>query len=254
MAALYLIRLDDACSEMDSARWQFVEEILDEFKIKPIVAVVPNNLDREIKHQPADPDFWSKVRRWQSKGWSIAMHGHTHVMHPTNERLLVPYYQRSEFAGLSLEQQKMKVRIAWSRFLSEGIEPRIWVAPAHSFNCLTLKALHEETSIGIVSDGIAWNTFYEHGFYWIPQQMWSFVPRRSGLWTVCLHPNEMDERSRVRLHHDIGGEFHSRVVAVADVPLIRRRKSLAGRMYHFYFWRKWRRNNPSSVVAEQCIK
>src|SRR5258706_11301801 len=88
MAASYLIRLDDACPEMDSERWQRVEEVLDEFKIKPIIAVVPDNQDNDLKRQSIDPVFWDKVRRWQSKGWAIAMHGHTHVMHATNERLL----------------------------------------------------------------------------------------------------------------------------------------------------------------------
>jgi len=245
MAASYLIRLDDACPEMDSERWQRVEDILDEFKIKPIVAVVPDNQDSSLKHQSVDPGFWGKVRRWHSKGWAIAMHGHTHVMHSTNERLLVPYYNRSEFVGLSFEQQKAKLRKAWSFFLSQGIEPRIWVAPAHSFNGLTLKALREETSIRIISDGIAWNTFYEYGFHWIPQQMWNLTPRNSGLWTVCLHPNQMHGSMVTRLRWDIREEFLQRLISVDDVALSRRGKSLLGRLYHFYFWAQWRRSNPS---------
>jgi len=243
MAARYLIRLDDACAEMDCERWQRVEKVLDTFEIRPIVAVVPNNQDSELKRQSADPDFWDKVRRWQSKGWSIAMHGDTHVMHSTNESLLVPYYKRSEFAGLSLEQQKSKIRAAWGAFLSHGVEPRIWVAPAHSFNLLTLKALLEETSIRIVSDGIAWNTFYEHGFHWIPQQMWKFTSRKSGLWTVCLHPNQMDERAVAQLCWDLREEYSQRLISVDDVSLTNRGKSLKGRLYHIYFWSRWRRLN-----------
>ena len=244
MAARYLIRLDDACSEMDSDRWQRVEEVLDDFKIKPIVAVVPDNQDNSLKYQSADPVFWDKVRRWQSKGWAIAMHGHTHVMHETNEKLLVPYYKRSEFVGLSLEQQKVKLRTAWSLFLSKGVEPRIWVAPAHSFNGLTLKALREETSIRIVSDGIAWNTFYEYGFHWIPQQMWKFTSRKSGLWTVCLHPNQMHGSAIEKLRQDIREEFLQRLTSVDDIALSTGGKSLLGRVYHLYFWTQWRRLNP----------
>jgi hypothetical protein len=245
MAASYLIRLDDACAEMDCGRWQSVETILDEFNVKPIVAVVPDNQDAELKRQTPDPEFWSKVRRWQSKGWSIAMHGHTHVMHSTDEKLLVPYYKRSEFAGLTFDEQKTKIRAAWKLFLSQGVEPRIWVAPAHSFNSLTLKALSEETSIRIVSDGIAWNAFYEQGFHWIPQQIWKLTPRNSGLWTVCLHPNQMDDASLSRLRHDIGGEFRGRMRSVEDVRLTSVRKSLRGRIYHCYFWLRWRQANPS---------
>lgn len=245
MSAAYLIRLDDACPEMDCRRWQQVEDVLDEFDVRPIVAVVPDNQDSDLKYQCADPNFWNKVRGWQSKGWAIAMHGHTHVMHATNEKLLVPYYGRSEFAGLPLEQQKGKIRSAWSFLLSQGIEPRIWVAPAHSFNELTLKALREETSIRIVSDGIAWGAFYDRGFHWIPQQIWNFAPRRSGLWTVCLHPNQMDEASMARLRRDIGGEFRRGIVAVEDVPMTTRSKSLRGRAYDLYFWFRWRRAHSS---------
>ena len=212
---------------MDGGRWQSVETILDEYNVKPIVAVVPDNRDPELRRQAPDPEFWDKVRRWQAKGWSIAMHGHTHVMHPTDERLLVPYYKRSEFAGLALEEQKTKIRTAWNLFLSQGIEPRIWVAPAHSFNGQTLRALGEETSIRIVSDGIAWNAFYEQGFHWIPQQIWKLTTRKSGLWTVCLHPNQMDDASLSRLRVLIlGGEFRRRIISVNDVLLTPARKSL----------------------------
>jgi Uncharacterized protein conserved in bacteria (DUF2334) len=245
MGASYLIRLDDACAEMDCERWRRVEEILDEFKIKPIVAVVPDNQDNELKRQPADPEFWDKVRRWQSKGWSIAMHGHTHVMHVTDQELLVPYYRRSEFAGLSLDQQKTKIKSAWRIFLSQGIEPQIWVAPAHSFDRLTLLALREETSIKVVSDGIAWNTFYEFGFHWIPQQLWKLVSRRSGLWTVCLHPNQMDGRATEALRRHIGSEFQRKIISLNDVELTSRGKSLLGRIYDLVFWFRWRRANPS---------
>jgi Uncharacterized protein conserved in bacteria (DUF2334) len=249
MGARYLIRLDDACAQMDAERWHRLETLLDEFGCRPIVAVVPENRDEGIKRQSTDPRFWDKVRRWQSKGWAIAMHGCTHEMHATNEPLLVPYYKRSEFVGLSFEQQSAKIRSAWNIFLSEGVEPRIWVAPAHSFNACTLRALHEQTSIRIVSDGIAWDAYFEEGFHWIPQQIWGFSPRRSGLWTVCLHPNDMDEKSLARLRQDIAGEFCGRIISVSDVPLTRRRKSLVGRMYHFYFWRRWRRANPSLAAG-----
>jgi len=245
MAARYLIRLDDACSEMDNERWFRVEKLLDEFGIKPIVAVVPQNQDSELKRRPHDPGFWDKVRRWYSSGWSIAMHGHTHVMHATDEKLLVPYYKRSEFAGLSLEQQKLKIRAAWDCFSSNGVEPRIWVAPAHSFNALTLQALREETSIRVVSDGIAWDSYFELGFHWIPQQIWNFTARKSGLWTVCLHPNQMDERSIARLRRDIRDEYLQRIISVDSVSLTSDGKSLRGRIYHHYFWSRWRRLNLS---------
>ena len=48
MTAKYLIRMDDACPTMDHDKWEYLEKILDEFSIKPIIAVVPKNVDEEL--------------------------------------------------------------------------------------------------------------------------------------------------------------------------------------------------------------
>src|ERR1035438_273638 len=59
-----------------------------------------------------------------------------------------------------------------------------------------------------------------------------FAARLSGLWTVCLHPNTMDETSMQRLRQDIREKFLCRIISIADVPLPHRRKSsLKGRIY-----------------------
>jgi predicted deacetylase len=239
VSARYLIRLDDACDTMQPAKWESVERVLDGHGIKPIVAVIPDNHDPALLFAPRDPEFWVRVQRWAAKGWTIAMHGSTHVMHATQEPLVLPYYRRSEFAGLTLEDQATRVRAGWQLFREHGIEPQIWVAPAHSFDLLTLEAVARETSIRVVSDGIAWDTYHEHNFYWIPQQLWGFRKRSSGLWTVCLHPNTMDAEAVASLDAKLGDEFRDRVISVADVQLRRRPKSARGRLYHAYFW--WRR-------------
>jgi hypothetical protein len=218
MSARYLIRLDDACDTMDRRKWGLLEEVLDRHAIRPIVAVVPDNQDPALVFNSRDDAFWEKVRGWQAKGWTLAMHGHTHVMQPTRRALLVPFYQRSEFAGLELEAQRAKRRAA----------------------VLTLRALREETSIIVVSDGIALDTYFEHDFYWIPQQMWRMARRRSGLWTVCLHPNEMSEAAIAALDEVIGTGFRGQIIGSAGVRLRKRRKSLLGWAYHQYFWWRWR--------------
>ena len=43
--ARYLIRLDDACPTMHFERWQAIEELLDEFAIRLVVAVIPYSED-----------------------------------------------------------------------------------------------------------------------------------------------------------------------------------------------------------------
>ena len=110
MTGRYLLRLDDACHSMDWGGWQKFEELFDRLGIKPIVAVVPDNHDRDLQYASPNPLFWDRVRSWQSKGWTIAMHGYQHVMHSTKAKLILPFYERSEFGGLPYEAQVAKIR------------------------------------------------------------------------------------------------------------------------------------------------
>jgi hypothetical protein len=217
MTARYLIRLDDACDTMDRLKWDRVEQVLDAHGVKPIVAVIPANRDPALMFESRNAAFWDKVRAWAGKEWSVALHGHTHVMHSTQGKLVLPFYQRSEFAGLALAAQCEKIRAAWNVFLSEGVEPRIWVAPAHSFDLLTLQAVRRETSIRVVSDGIAWDSFYEHDFHWIPQHA-----------------------AIAALDRNLAGQFKARMTRVRDVNLRKRGKNAISRIYQAYFWWRWK--------------
>jgi hypothetical protein len=241
MGARYLIRLDDACDTMDRRRWGLVEQVLDRHGVKPIVAVIPDNQDRSLMFEPRDAGFWDKVRGWARKDWNVAMHGYTHVMHATESKLVLPFYKRSEFAGLDLETQAGKVRAAWALFLAQAVEPKVWVAPAHGFDLLTLQAIRQETSIRVVSDGIAWDTYFEHEFHWIPQQLWNLAERSSGLWTVCLHPNTMTDSAIDALDAALGDKFRGRLTCSSEVGLPKRRKSALDHLYSVYFWWRWRR-------------
>ena len=89
--ARYLLRLDDACPTMDAARWQTIEDLFDLHAIKPLVAVVPDNRDPNLEKDTPDPAFWDKVRRWQHKGWTIALHGYQHVLRPTTAKMMLPF-------------------------------------------------------------------------------------------------------------------------------------------------------------------
>lgn len=241
MSPRYLIRLDDACHTMQRHRWSMIEQVLDAHRVQPIVAVIPENRDPKLGFDSPDAAFWERVRSWAGKGWTVGMHGYRHLMHTTRELPVLPFYRRSEFAGLALEEQAAKIRASWQLFLANGVEPQVWVAPAHSFDLLTLQALHRETPIRIISDGIAWDTYQEHGFNWIPQQLWRLAVRPSGLWTVCLHPNNMDDAAITALDQALRERFRSRVTCVRDVVLHARAKTPVGRLYHTFFWWRWRR-------------
>ena len=240
MTAKYLLRMDDACPTMDLQKWQMFEDLFDDLGIKPLVAVVSDNGDPELQRDPPDPLFWEKVRSWQAKGWTIAMHGYQHTMHHTKSKLVLPFYQRSEFGGLSYEAQAEKIRKSWNLFTAQGVKPTTWIAPAHCFDRLTLKAIRNETPIRIVSDGIACDQYFEDGFFWLPQQLWSLAEKASGLWTVCLHPNTVTEMQFAALRTALESRYITRVTSVDRLALKERSKSVIDRLYDLYFWQRHR--------------
>ncbi len=184
--SLYIVRLDDACATNDLKRWDYVEKRLDELQIKPIVGVIPQCKEPELNRGPFDSHYWDRVKRWESKGWHIALHGYSHV-YKSQKKGLVPLNNYSEFAGVSFEKQQELIRNGYQLFLQNGVKPKIWMAPAHTFDNNTLKALKLETDIRVITDGIALQPFNRYGFLWIPQQCWGFSSVSNGIWTICLH-------------------------------------------------------------------
>ena len=237
MSARYIVRLDDACPTMDRAKWRAVEEVLDANGVRPIVAVVPDNQDPELMAGDPDPDFWNLVRAWQAKGWTIAMHGHTHLMRPTDAPQLLPFYRRSEFSGLSYAEQSDKIRQARAIFDSQGVRTDAWIAPAHCFDAVTLEALRDNTDIRVVSDGFAIRPFLSRGFAWVPQQLWGFRDRPLGLWTVCCHPNMMDDNGLAGFRRDVE-RYAGKIVAFGDIKPAQRRRGPLDSLFNAAFWLK----------------
>lgn len=238
MSARYLLRLDDACPTMKRDGWQRLEDLFDELRIKPIVAVVPDNQDPALHYDDADPGFWDRVRRWRNKGWTIAQHGYRHILKPTRASQYLPINPGSEFAGLPLAEQEEKIAKGWALFASEGVEPTVWVAPAHSFDRTTLRAIERSTPIRIVSDGLARNPFAADGFRWIPQTLWSLTPKDDGVWTVCLHPSTMGDDEFARLAGALRGPYRGKLTSVDELDLSDRPKTAGDWLETADFWRR----------------
>jgi predicted deacetylase len=215
MTAHYIVRLDDACPTMRREIWDPLEQILDQLNILPIVGVIPENRDPSVMCSLEDPDFWGRVRRWERKGWTIAMHGLHHEFHaiPPSSTALLPLHSKSEFVGLTLDEQKERIARAYSRFVAEGIRPKLFMAPSHTFDINTLGALREETDIRIITDGYALGPYRDGEFIWIPQQLWRFRWMPLGIWSVCLHPNTITEDAFDSLVLQLR-RFERRVIAV----------------------------------------
>jgi predicted deacetylase len=239
MKARYIFRLDDATSFMDTKKWKAIEEIFQQYGIVPIVAVTPDNRDPDLMYQELNPNFWKLIKEWEDKGWEIAMHGYQHLYHKVNRKeLLFPYYDRSEFAGLTFKKQQEKIRKSIDIFRKNGFDPKVWVAPSHSFDCKTLRALLCETNINIVSDGIAQYPFHERSFYFIPQQLWSVKKKKYGVWTICLHPDTMSYEDIEQFKYDLSiSQIYKAATSVKGLNMTRRQKSVNDKIYSFLFWR-----------------
>lgn len=202
----YIIRLDDACSRRDIARWDRMENLLDKYGVKPLVGIIPHCEDKAMAGYAEDESFPLRVSQWQRKGWCLAMHGCNHV-YGTAEGGINPMQARSEFAGEPLEVQREKVRFGLEELKKLGIRPEVFFAPSHTFDENTLEALRDCSSIRIISDTFAWDCYEKDGFTFVPQQsgMARVLPFKTCCF--CYHPNTMSDgefealESFLRAHH-----------------------------------------------------
>jgi len=230
MPSRYLIRIDDICPTMNWSVWSSVEQILTESDVRPLLAVVPDNRDAELDIDPPAADFWERVRKWQAAGWAIGLHGHQHL-YTTNDPGLIGRNHRSEFAGVSREVQRAKLRASMEIFRGHSIRADAWIAPAHSFDATTLELL-AEIGIDCVSDGYALAPYTENGVAWMPQQIGRFIHFPLGDWTVCLHINAWADAEIASFAGDIEA-FRSRITSLGDLRATARarRRGLADRMF-----------------------
>lgn len=234
----YIMRLDDASEWMDAMKWNRMEVLLDKYNIKPIVGVIPANQDPDmVGVYPKDELFWEKVQRWKEKGWTIALHGYTHVFE-TDCGGLNPVNHRSEFAGVPLECQKEKIRLGYSTLKKHGIKPEIFFAPAHTFDENTLVALREESDIRVISDTIANGIYYQNGFYFIPQQSGRVRKLHFKVCTFCYHPNIMDDNAFDTLEMFIVKENRN-FKKVTELTFVQNDKDTLDKVLNFmYFFRR----------------
>ena len=53
-----LIRIDDVCENMDWELMRKLELLFDNYSIKPVLGVIPNNKDKEFLSFPRNNNFW----------------------------------------------------------------------------------------------------------------------------------------------------------------------------------------------------
>ena len=188
----FILRLDDVSPGMDWARFEMLAEILHRSGVKPVVGVIPACADPSLQFQTSAPDFWDRVRGMRDSGWSIAQHGFTHVCDSTESGLL-GIGRHSEFAGHSVETQSAR-GIEGKRILKdEGCWQPIFMAPAHSYDDVTLQVLARE-QFTAVTDGYGFSPYMRDGLAFVPQMFSRPYHFGVGTYTICVHTNSLEQR------------------------------------------------------------
>ena len=188
------VRLDDITPDMDWEKFRRLEGLLDKFHIAPLLGIVPDNQDNNLKRDSVLPEWEKQIRQWKDKNWVLAMHGWKHI-YTTKKGGLFPLNNFSEFAGVSKDKQREMIFDGIEKLQKQGIKTNIFMAPAHSFDKNTLSVL-KEAGFKYITDGFG-NVPYEwNGLIFLPIafQKNKDIDKKEGYTTLVFHTNTMDER------------------------------------------------------------
>lgn len=191
-----MIRLDDIAPDMNWERFYRVKEIFDKYDIRPLIGVVPDNRDATLHKEEGREDFWNIIRQLQESGWAVAQHG-TYHCYETKDSGILGINPFSEFAGFPYEVQMQKLQVGKQIMQENGIRTDIFMAPGHTYDKNTLKAL-AECGFHVITDGLSSKPYLEEGILCIPCRLRGFKTP-DGIDTVCLHTNLMDEQDMEEL-------------------------------------------------------
>lgn len=193
MAFRFIFRLDDIAPNMHWGNYFKLKGLFEKYNIKPLIGVIPDNKDPELLKFPSCQfDFWEEMRTLQSQGWEIALHGFQHL-YVTGKSGILKINNRSEFAGLGFEEQLGKLKKAKDIFNKNRITTSTFMAPSHSFDRNTLRAL-KKVGINQITDGYGLFPYCIENMIFLPQLFAQPKMFPFGLYTFCLHLNNMSEK------------------------------------------------------------
>lgn len=197
------IRMDDITPDMDWKKFKEFKFLLDEYHVKPLIGVVPDNKDDNLNRKagscgPAPADFWQYIKELQENGWIVALHGYQHV-YTERRGGLFPLNCFSEFAGVPFEKQCAMIQKGRDVLSSHGINTDIFMAPAHSYDRNTLRAL-KKTGFIRMTDGFGNKPYFRRGliFYPISFRLENSLKKKGGVTTMVIHTNTMEENDFAR--------------------------------------------------------
>lgn len=218
------IRMDDITPDMDWAKFLRFKKLCDLYQVKPLIGVVPQNMDENLHIDDPDTapveDFWQYIKTLQYEGWCVAQHGVTHI-YATKKMGCFPLNRLSEFAGLEYEKQYESIQKGKDIMLEHGISTDFFMAPAHSFDRKTIKAL-KELGFCKMTDGFGERPYIRWGmtFYPISYQQSSALKKEKGFTTFVIHTNTMDDKDFER-YEQLFAQYQDKIISYSELFDIR---------------------------------
>lgn len=198
MSMKIAVRMDDITPDMDWGNFNFFLSLFEDAGVTPLLGIVPDNRDDNLSRGAAREDFYEVMKTLEKKGFCLAMHGCFHV-YATKRGGIFPLNNFSEFAGLPYEKQKELLKHGKDKLKENGIDTDIFMAPAHSYDRNTLKAL-KELGFAKITDGFGKNPYTYKGldFYPISFRLGSSLKKKAGATTMVIHANTVTEADKDR--------------------------------------------------------
>lgn len=227
------IRMDDITPDMDWAKFLRFKELCDLYQVKPLIGVVPENQDSMLHIDEARNDFWEYLLELEKEGWIIAQHGCTHI-YSTKKKGCFPLNAISEYAGKSYEEQLASLKKGKEILESHGIHTEIFMAPAHSYDKNTLKALKEAGFIKL-TDGFGDKPYQWMGmtFYPISFKQSNSLKQESGYTTFVIHANTMNDKDFER-YEKMFAEHKDKLISYQDyLQITPEKRGVLGRIKEY---------------------
>ena len=191
-----LVRMDDICPMMNMEKFNNYLSAFESYNIKPLLGVIPDCWDTSFSEK-ASPDFWERIHKLNQNGFPVAMHGVHHV-YTTESKGIVCNRLKSEFAGLNYEEQLYLLSFGKKILQQHNIETDTFMAPGHSYDNNTIKAL-KKIGFHYISDGRSFYPYIRHGMKCIPAMGAYRYHFNRGMLTICIHSDTMSEQEYKQL-------------------------------------------------------
>lgn len=224
MSPKFVLRFDDIAPAMAWSKFAAFESLARDMDIPILMGVVPKCLDPNLTKESEKFNFWDEVRNWNSRNWTIAQHGYTHQYVTKNPGLLA-VSNKSELAGLSYEEQYLKLSAGKFILQQQGVWQPVFMAPSHSFDLITLKVL-VDLDFRYLTDGYGVYPYKIGSITAVPQLFASPANFGFGVYTICLHVNNMSEAQIqsvlhfIREHRKQFISFFEATTICSSVPVV----------------------------------